>query len=138
VASEAYDVSGTQIVGWGAGPATSTAKHALLWTGETAGSAVNLNPAGFVFSRALGVDAQGGQQVRIGGSKRISGPDKISGPDNVPHHHGREAGAPSATATGAAGEGEEREQGRTVAGCPGRTPAKGLRPAKPHENRTAL
>jgi hypothetical protein len=64
-------------------------------------------------SRQLGC----GRQAALGGSKRISGPD------NVPHHHGREAGAPSATATGAAGEGEEREQGRTVAGCPGRTPA---------------
>jgi hypothetical protein len=56
----------------------------------------------------------------------MDGSKRISGPDNVPHHHGREVGAPSATATGT-GDGGNRQRGgrrrgaRTGENC-GRVP----------------
>ena len=62
--SEAHGVSGGQQVGFGDGPATGNAYHAMLWSGS-ASSAVDLNPAGFTASEALGVS--GGQQVGDGG-----------------------------------------------------------------------
>src|SRR5437016_777299 len=54
---------GTLQAGWGFGPATNEAYHALLWRG-TPNSSVDLNPPGFAYSVALG--AGGAQQVGYG------------------------------------------------------------------------
>ena len=72
--SHAYSVSGGQQVGYGTfSPGGQF--HALLWSG-TAGSCVDLNPAGFYWSEAYGVS--GGQQVGYGMGT-------ATGPGHYPH-----------------------------------------------------
>jgi len=64
--SEAHGISGGRQVGHGAGSPTGFDSHALLWSG-TAASAIDLHPANFITSFALGVGGAGGaQQVGYG------------------------------------------------------------------------
>ena len=63
--SYASSAAGTQIVGWGHGPATQTGTnmydHALLWNGPTP-DAVDLHsylPSTYTQSQALGIDSAG-------------------------------------------------------------------------------
>jgi hypothetical protein len=54
--SGALGVDGDQVVGSGGGAPTSWAENALLWTTLTPKGFVNLNPAGFITSKAEAID----------------------------------------------------------------------------------
>jgi hypothetical protein len=68
-------------VGYGYGPPTREATHALLWRGSAVG-VIDLHPSGFVKSQALG--AAGGEQVGFGVGMRVL-PVDYQAIGNTPH-----------------------------------------------------